>query len=99
MRRGTTPTNTFTTDTDITSATAVYITYKQNGKTVFEKTLEDLNITAEEIEVTLTQAETLALNDKQDVDIQIRVKFPGNEAIASNIIKTTVGRILKDGEI
>ena len=41
MIRGTTPTNIFNVDVDLTTATAIYITYNQNGKTVFEKSLAD----------------------------------------------------------
>ena len=99
MRRGTTPTNTFASDVDLTGAEVMYITYKQAGKTVIEKTLPDVTFGEDSFSVDLTQEETLRFNSQQEVEIQVRVKFMGDEAIASNIIKTTVGRILKDGEI
>ena len=97
MKRGTTPTNTFTVDRDLTEAT-VYVTYSQNGNTVFEKTNEDLTIDATTIKCTLSQAETLALKEGM-VEIQIRYITELGAADASNIIRTTAERILKDGEI
>lgn len=41
MRRGTTPTNTFSVPIDLSAAT-VFITYAQSGRTVIEKTGADL---------------------------------------------------------
>ena len=99
MRRGTTPTNTFKSNVDLTTAEVIFITYKQAGITVIEKTIEDITIDEDDLEVTLSQDETLRFNPRQEVEIQVRARLPGEKAIASNIIKTTVGRILKDGEI
>lgn len=99
MRRGTTPTNTFGSDTDLREAEAIYITYKQAGKTIIERELPDITVEEKTLEVTLTQEETLRFNSQQKVEIQVRAKFPGGRAIGSNIVETTVGRILKDGEI
>ena len=98
MIRGTTPTNIFNVDADLTTASAVYITYEQDGVTAFEKTLEDILVEANKLTVTLTQEETLSLKEK-DVRIQIRAKYPDGSAIASNIIITTAGAILKKGVI
>lgn len=101
MRRGSTPTNTFTLDVDLSTAT-VYITYEQNGKTVLEKTGEDLTFTSDQngyyIAVTLSQEETLKFSEGK-VLIQIRYVFPNGTADASNIIQTTFERIIKDGVI
>lgn len=98
MIRGTTPTNIFNVDVDLTTATAIYITYAQNGKTIFEKTIADITVEADKLTVTLTQAETLKFDDR-DVAIQIRAKFADGAAIASNIINTAVDEVLKDGVI
>lgn len=102
MYRGTTPSNTFTTAVDISEAAVAYITYKQNGKNVLEKTKDDMTFGTEgqihTITVGLTQAETLAFDDSM-VAIQIRARFSDGRAIASNTISTTVHQILKDGEI
>lgn len=97
MRRGTTPTNTFEVDRDLTEA-RVYVTYSQMGKVVIEKTNEDLTITADSIECTLSQEDTLALKDGI-VEIQIRYITELGAADASDIMRTTAERILKDGVI
>ena len=99
IRRGTTPTHTFTVDVDLTDAEVIFITYEQNDKTVIEKTKEDLTITAEQIELTLSQKDTLALDLKTNVEMQIRAKFGDGSAVASEIMKASPEKILKDGEI
>jgi len=98
MKRGTTPTNTFKTNIDLTGAT-VFLTYSQRGKVVLEKTGDDLEITAEAIVTRLTQKDTLGFDALQKVSIQIRYVFPDGTAGASNIMTASVGEILKDGEI
>lgn len=98
MRRGTTPTNTFTVDVDLTQAEALYITYKQGGRTVIEKKLADITVTAEALTVTLTQTDTLKLRSG-NVEIQIRARLIGGEALASEIMTVPVEAILKEGVI
>lgn len=101
MYRGTTPTNTITVDLDLREMT-VFVTYSQAGRVVFEKTNADIEIEQNEIRVPLTQAETLALSawDRgQTVFVQIRAIDALGNAVASNIMTTTVNAILKDGEI
>ena len=98
MRRGTTPTNTFTVDVDLRQATALYVTYKQNSRVILEKTLADATITETSVAVTLTQEDTLAFA-QGSAQIQIRAKFVDGAAIASNIITASVDQILKDGVI
>ena len=99
MRRGTTPTHTFTTDIELSEARALYITYQQNGVTVLEKTLADVTFGTKSVSVTLTQAETLLFSAVFPVQVQIRAKFADESAVASQIIKTTAEKILKDGVI
>lgn len=97
MFRGTTPTNVFNVDIDLTTATEMYISYEQNKQVIVEKELSDCTVTAESVSVTLTQAETLLFQPGK-VFVQIRAKI-GSTAVASNIITTTAERILKDGAI
>lgn len=98
MYRGTTPTNVFRTDVDLDNASVLFVSYKQNGKVVLEKSLEDVSVKKTLVTVNLTQKETLLFQDGI-VTIQIRAKFPDNTAIASNLIRTTAEEIVKDGEI
>ena len=99
MRRGTTPTNVFQTDTDLTEADVIYITYEQDGNVVFEKTGDDIEVTEQELRVKLTQEETLGLNPNHVVRMQIRAKFGDGTAIASQLMTTSVHDILKGGII
>lgn len=98
MYRGTTPTNVFRTGVDLENASVLFVSYKQNGKVVLEKSLEDVSVKKTLVTVNLTQKETLLFQDGI-VTIQIRAKFPDNTAIASNLIRTTAEEIVKDGEI
>lgn len=99
MRRGTTPTHIFGVDVDLRDAAVIYITYRQGGKNVLEKTGEDIEVEEEEIRTTLTQADTLAFSTSGAVEIQIRAKFPDGAAIASQVIRTSANVILKEGVI
>ena len=103
MRRGTTPTHVFNTDIDLSGAEVIYVTYQQNGKTIIEKTRDSLEVTEDTVVVHLTQAETLLFSqgsNAQQVRVQIRAKWPGSgQAVASNVVQTTVKEILKEGEI
>ena len=110
-RRGTTPTHIFKTTVDLTNAQALYLTYKQGETVRIEKTLEDVTIEPLDenkndhgtyqslIRVNLTQADTLALKASEFVDIQARVKFPNEKALASDILNIPVRGILKEGII
>ena len=97
MRRGSTPTNTFEVDIDLTGAT-VFVSYEQKGQIIVEKTGTDLTIDDDSIVLQLKQEETLRFAPGE-VLIQVRYVFPNGTADASNIIRTTFDRIIKDGVI
>lgn len=98
MKRGTTPTLTLTVDADIVGWT-VYASFRTNGK-VYTFENDRLQMTSEDdvttILLTLTQEETLAMHGSAEV--QIRAIKDGT-AIATDIHRVDVGRILKDGVI
>lgn len=98
MKRGTTPTLTLTVDADIVGWT-VYASFRTNGK-VYTFENDRLQMTSEDdvttILLTLTQEETLAMHGSAEV--QIRAIKDGT-AIATDIQRVDVGRILKDGVI
>ena len=98
IMRGTTPVNIFETDIDLTGAEVIYITYKQGRCIVLEKSLPDIDVYSDRLEVSLSQEDTLLFGD-QDVTMQIRARFPGNPAVASDWMRAPVGAILKDGVI
>lgn len=107
MTRGTTPTNTFTVKgIDLTGA-KIFLTYAQSGNTLFERSSDDLQVSAETIDdvatstvvAVLTQEETLKLVTEVKVRIQLRAVFEDGTAVATGIVEKSVGEILKDGEI
>lgn len=98
MIRGTTPTIPIDVDIDLREASSLYITFVQLDTVIIEKTLSDCTIEEEQISVTLTQEETLSLNDKHPVYVQIRA-IVGGAVVGSNIMSTDVGKILKEGII
>ena len=111
MIRGTTPTLTFTirpkrqTDTiDLTEAAHVYLTILQ-GRTEIEKTETDMEITANTVEVWLTQEESLKLADGSNCDVQINwtylaadgetVRRAATEVKTINIGKQLLKRVIE----
>ena len=96
MYRGTTPTIGFQLPFECSYISKLNIAFAQGNKIVFEKTLNDCELDGRIITVQLTENDTLLLNSNKELEIQIRIAI-GKDKIASNIIKTTVGRILKEG--
>lgn len=99
MRRGTTPTISFTLPFDSSVISEIWLTIAQRSKEVLTKKKADMKIDGSMVSVQLTQQETLALDDYADIEIQARLKTTGGEAFASNILRVSVDAILKDGEI
>lgn len=99
MIRGTTPTLTFKLPFQTSRVDDVYITFNQANITVLEKTKNDTDLHDDIVELKLTQADTLSLNRRPNVEIQLRVLTTDGEALASQIIVQSVSRILKDGVI
>ena len=98
MIRGTTPIHTFGTNVDLRNC-KVFVTYKQNGVTILEKSNNDLTITETEVVTMLTQADTLRFKAGAPVQIQLRYLHPNGESEVSNVIETTVDEVLKQGVI
>ena len=104
LTRGTTPTITFTVPFDAADITQLNICFQQRGRmnyqgenNVLEKTLSDCTIEGDKIKVELSELDTLQFDQNvREVCIQLRVGI-GEKRLASQIIQTTVGEILKDG--
>ncbi len=102
MIRGTTPRLIFTVPFDPSTAKRIWITFSQCSNEAFTVEKDCCAFEGQTISVTLTQAQTLSLAANADVQIQLRVSFSNgdmDEALASEIITTSVQKILKDGEI
>lgn len=92
MIRGTTPTFKLSLDdetVDLTAATTVYVTFEQRGNTL-TKTGADLTVTETEVDVYLTQAETLSFY-RGPLEIQLNWVYSGGERACSNIIRISIG--------
>lgn len=102
IQRGSTEDLTFNVDTDLTECDRIFVTFKQNGEIVVEKTIEDTEATATTLTVKLSEADTLAFDDSLDappVQVQIRAGWASGGRGASNTILAWVGGLLKDGAI
>lgn len=93
---GTTPTHTFELPFDLTTAKRIRLIYSQNNKVLFVREKDNLTVAGSVIEHKLTQEETLAFDPRYLVEIQIRVLTARDDALASDIITTTVSRLLED---
>ena len=99
MIRGTTPTLEFFLPFDTGVLAEAYITFAQGGEVVLEKTLNDCEAVKNVLSIKLTQAETLALKAGSFTEIQIKAKTTDGDVIASNIMRESTERILKEDEI
>ena len=98
LRRGTTPTLKFNLSIPVDQIASLNIAFAQNNEVIFEKTLEDCSVDADNVlKVQLSQENTIALKAKKNVDMQIRVLYKDGTADASDIISDFVDDILKDG--
>lgn len=96
MRRGTTPTLVFTPSRDLSDYARVILTLRNKGKNI-DLEGERLQFSEGSFSVTLTQEETLALAG--ETEAQVRAITSDEVAIASDIVRIDVDRILKDGVI
>lgn len=58
MIRWTTPDDVITCDVDVTGATSLYVTYRQNGTNVLTKTLNQVTIDANKITAPFSQSDS-----------------------------------------
>ena len=99
MRRGTTPTHTFSTDVDLSDSSVLYVTYEQNNGIIVEVDKSRCSINENSVVTSLTQEETLKFQDCGDVLIQIRAGWSNGKRVASNIMRVPIERVIKDGVI
>ena len=93
MIRGTTPTHIFKLPIDTSEICKVRITYRQSGKTVLEKTEQDITMDGDTISYQLTQEESLTFGTA-NAELQVKVLTSSGNVMASNIIKLSIGEIL-----
>jgi hypothetical protein len=98
MKRGTTPTHTFTIPFEEGMVDKIRIAYAQNGRVLFTKQDEDVTFQDGNITTKLTQEETLAFDCRLDVEMQIKLLLGGGEVMLSEIMRESVDRCL-DNEV
>jgi hypothetical protein len=95
--RGTTTDITFDTGLDCTAFDLLAVTFSQEGQEVLTKKITDCNIDGDKITVSLTEEETLLFScEKNPIEMQIRAG-EGKYRIASAVMITKAGRILREG--
>lgn len=98
MRRGTTPTLTFTPTIDVSGYARVVLTIVGDRRTLdIEKDRMQFTGEGTTFTVTLTQDETLTLGGT--CEAQLRVASLDGSARASEIVTFDVGRILRNGRL
>ncbi len=96
MRRLTTPEHKFTLQIDPSVIGKIRITYAQNNAIVLTKEGNAVSLDGNVAKVKLTQEETKKFAADKEVEIQVRVLTLGNDALASDIIKVDVKKVLDD---
>lgn len=100
MIRGTTPTVTVDTDRNLVGFPCVILTLEDSAGT--EVNVEgpgaNMSVSSTKVVARLTQEQTLAL-EAGKVKLQIRAVDTAGNAIASDIMTTTLGDVLRDGVI
>ena len=101
LQRGTTPVHSFTLPEELKDVdfAALYITYKQGGKTVLEKDINAISVKDGVASVRLTQEETLLFSDRRKCYIQVRLRTAAGDALVSNVVDIPVYDVLKEGVI
>ena len=97
MRRGTTPKHTFTLPFDTDTLSKVRIIYAQDEIPVLIR--DDATLGGNTVEVKLTQEETLALPAPSTANVQLRVLTLEDIALATEVQKISVKRLLKEDVI
>ena len=102
MIKGTTPALRFVLpiDTATLKAAEVMVRYVDNNKEItIVKTLDECEVTANTITAMLTQEETLQIPAPSNVEVQLRVLTLDDVALATEIQKVSVKRLLKEDVI
>ena len=101
MRRGTTPYLPIKTDQDLTKMDYIVVTVEDSAgnEVSVDNKSGMMTVKSTEITVKLTQEQTLSLSEGE-LQIQVRAADEtGENAIASNIMYSTLDDVLKDGVI
>ena len=96
IARGTTPKHIFVLPVDGTICHKIRVIYTQGDKKVLVLDKDRMTINDRQATCKLTQDETLMFEQNMSVEIQMRILTTGGDALASEVFKTNVGRLLED---
>ena len=96
MRRLTTPEHRFVLQVEPSLINKIRITYSQENQIVLTKENEDIILENNVATTRLTQEETKKFKEGKEVEIQVRILTLGNNALASEIIKIEVKKVLDE---
>ena len=100
MTRGTTPTHTLTVPVDVATVSKATVAYAQFGKVIIKKSPEACEIsgtgTYTTVTVHLTQEETLKFNQKEVVEIQMKILFTDGNVALTNISRVSTNDCLDE---
>ena len=96
MIRGTTPTHYFTLPFGREMIESIEIGYGQKGRVVLVKRTDDCTFNGNEVSVKLTEQESMSFTRGGAVEVQIRVRTPEGDVIASDVITVSCDRCLFD---
>lgn len=97
MRRGTTPTHTFTLPFETSIINSLRITYEQENKVILTKETDDCDIHDNIVSVQLTQEETLKFICNTPAKCQLKIRRNDN-VVASEVFNFFVSECL-DNEV
>ena len=97
--RGTNPENTFTLPFELVAPQQIWLSYAQDDIVLIDKDKSSIVISGAELKVQLTQEDTLKLDHRKPVQVQVRILTADGAAIRSGIKEYSVSKILKDGII
>lgn len=95
IRRGTTPTHTWTLPFGEQYIKDIRASYSQNEQEVIVKTIDDVVIDGNVLSVDLTQEETFSL-EEGTVNMQLRVLTKNDKVVATDIVEKEVYKALND---
>lgn len=96
MRKGTTPTLTFTIPLDPSQIDKVRIVFAENNTPVICKTEEDCSIDGNDLILRFTQEETFLFQCDHNYQVQMRIKLINGEVLATEIMRLPVERCLDE---
>ena len=96
--RGTTPTHTLTLPFEKELLADLRINYFQDKREVLVKEKKDVNISGNDITLTLSQEETFKFEEGKNVFIQLKIKTVNGKVLNSDIIEMRIDKSL-DNEV